>query len=439
MSNQGPHVSKVGAAVILPLALLAALGVARLWTAGHEGAGIDFYQFWAVGQAVREGLVEDVYDPASRPRLARIFLERAQAGPSQRRLAAATFRKDQIQAASTPFLYSCFYLIQSGDYDSDILKYRILSLGSFLLSMLLLCRLLGFGARESLLAVAFAAWAFAPLQDDLRDGNVNQVQLALLSLYLLLAKAGEAVWIRLLGGALLGLAIAFKPNLALVAVLLAFWWVARKRYDLLVLRGAGIALGIGIAVLASSLFFGTISGWGSWLETLRRLDIEFDVSVSWGNFAAARLFRDWIGVNLSAPLYLAALGLTGTAAWRCRAGVRGREGEPGSMEGQEPEFLFVALGTMIPILAGNLAWPHYLVLALPICLYLLRPGGAGMMVAVLASAGILGICSTPLLQDLGATRDHVFAAALAAGSGLLFGLGCVQAWRLDRGPREERG
>lgn len=418
----------------LPLALLAALGLLNTWASGDRGAGIDFYQFWAVGQAVNESLVENIYAPEARPRMAGIFSRRALEDGSSRIRAAARFRREEIQAASTPLLYSFFYLVQSGEFERDIRRYRLLSLGCFVLAVLAICRVAGYGPEGTLIVLAFASWTFLPVQDDLRDGNVNQIQLALIALSLWLRRAGGPAWRDLLSGAVLGLAIAFKPNLALVAVVLGLFWAIGGRFRTLSLRGAGIAAGLLIAVAGSSVFFGSVSCWGSWLSTLRHLDEQFDVAVGWGNFGGARLLRDWLGLNLSPALFLLTTGLVGVCAW----GGRRREAASGSGSTVEAsaardELLMVGLGLLVPLLAAGLAWPHYLVLAIPICVYLMRPAEGRATRALPAFLGIVCLCSTPILQAFKIEGDYLHASTLALGSAILFGVGCWEAW--SRGDR----
>src|SRR5262245_45667939 len=130
-AGRDPLLARQGPGVLLALLLAVALG--GMWSSITYAPGIDFYQFWVVGQAVEEKLVDDVYAAAARPRLAQTFFARAAQSASQRQRAAADFRKEEVQAASTPFLYTAFWALQSGDYDADLLRYRLLGLACVLL------------------------------------------------------------------------------------------------------------------------------------------------------------------------------------------------------------------------------------------------------------------------------------------------------------------
>jgi hypothetical protein len=400
---------------ILPLALFAALGLIHAWTSGDQGVGIDFYQFWSVGQAVRESLVEDVYEPAAFPLLARIFERRAEQDGARRHLGAAAFRKDEIQTSNTPFLYTSFYALESGRYETDIRRFRFLSLSVTVFSVIALSWCAGYSLAGTLTILAFILWAFAPLQYDLREGNVNQIQMGCLALFLLIHKGFPATWRHLLGGAVLGLGVAFKPNLAFVPLVLVLAWVIQRRFRVLTLGVAGMASGGLLAVAVSSFFFGSLSSWFRWLETLRRMNEDIGFTVRWGSFGGARLLADWTGLNFSPLLHVLFLAAVGLSVWKWS-----RKGAP-EYEGL---YLVLGIGSIVPLLATDMAWPHYLVQAIPLAIFLLRPRGVEPLRAWLLLAALAGICSSPVLDFIGTGNDYVYAGALALGSLLLFVLGC---------------
>ncbi|HXI04123.1 MAG TPA: glycosyltransferase family 87 protein, partial [Candidatus Saccharimonadales bacterium] len=341
----------------LPLLVLALLGLVHVWQTAYEGMGIDFFQFWSVGQAVREHLVDDVYAPDAGPRLAKIFLERAREG-GRRHQAAATFRRDEIQTSNTPFLYTVFYAFESGDYETDIGRFRLLGLLVAVLSVVTLCRRAGYSIAGTLAALVFVLWAFVPLHYDLREGNVNSVQLGAMALYLLLAGGQAPPWRRVAGGAALALGVAFKPNLLFVPLVLAMAWVIRREWKDLALKASGMALGALAAIVASAAFFGSVTPWLSWADTLRHINETFGSSVKWGSFGGGRLLADLTGRSLSPVLYLITLGAVAFAIWKARSG------SPSAGEARTAalgEFAVLGVGPLVPLIAADLAWPHYLV------------------------------------------------------------------------------
>ncbi len=406
------------------------LGALHAWSAGDTGVGIDFYQFWSVGQAVREGLVENVYSAEAWPRLAGIFQERAERDGGRRYRAAAAFRREGIQTSNTPFLYAAFHAFESGDYEKDIRHFRALSLVLAAASVIAICALAGIGVDAALIALAFLFWAFVPLHYDLAEGNVNAIQLGCMALFLLIARAGTGPLGLCAAGAILGAGVAFKPNLVFVPAALALAWILERRWSRLAAVMGGAAAGGAAAAGWGALFFGGVRPWLDWLETVRHIQETFGSEVKWGSFGGGRLLLDLTGWNLSPLLYLACFTALGLAV-RWRGGRTVREGT------LDDTLLVVGLGPLIPILAADLAWPHYLVQALPLALVLLaaepfRPDrDAGRWLAL---AGLAGICSPPFVDWIGPRSDYLYAVPLACGSLLLFIAGCLAlAARARRG------
>jgi len=416
--------------ILVPLALLILLGLVNLWTESETSVGIDYFQYWAAGRIVREGLVPDLYAAGAGPRMAAIFNARAAAAGEPRFKAAAEFRKEEIQIASTPFLYALVTLPSGGDFETDFRRHRVILLACTLPSLVLLSCSLGYSAEGALAFLAFVIWAFTPLRNDLFDGNVNGIQLALLTLYLFLHRRGGNVAVSLAAGAVLGLAVAFKPNLAFVPVALAILWIANGRYRHLLVRSVGAAGGVAVAVLGSALLFGSPSPWIAWLRTLSQLERRFDLGVSWGNFGGARLLKEAFGVDASPILFAGVLAILALAVFM------GRERHPEGKGGLDAEFLMVGVGPLVPILASGLAWPHYLVLALPLSLYLLRPRGSAPWFPWAVLAALFGISSEPALRALHLDSDLAVALGLLGGTFLLFALACrdAMAYREEGAP-----
>ena len=178
----------IGAGLLLVLALVGAL---RLSESSTHYTAIDFYQYWALGQAVEEQLVANIYLKESQRRVAKVFLQRARKTGNRPQQVVAYHRRGALQAASTPFLYTVFRAIQTGDYDRDIANYRRATLLGSLASVLVLCWLLGATPLQAAAALAFLCWLFTPLRDDLAEGNVNQVQLLLLTVNVTVSSASH--------------------------------------------------------------------------------------------------------------------------------------------------------------------------------------------------------------------------------------------------------
>ena len=108
----------------------------------HSKPAIDFYQFWVVGQEVATGQSGDVYSDLERRRIGRRYLNQARGADDPTRRKTAEHRA-VLDTFSTPFLYTVFGALSSGDYARDLSRYRALSLLFVVLSVAALCRLLG--------------------------------------------------------------------------------------------------------------------------------------------------------------------------------------------------------------------------------------------------------------------------------------------------------
>ena len=392
--GRSPSTAAQGRAAVLlgslsadPTRLLAVLvlllAVIQGFAFGSRFAGIDFYQFWVVGQAVREPGVGDVYSNAEGQRLGQLFLERAaaEAGPPvtgqapPRRLLAASARQ-VLEAYSTPWLYTLFGALSSGNFDRDQGRFQALSLAAQVAALLLIARLLGFSWTAAAMAtVVFTAW-FAPTTSEIRVGNVNRLQLGLLALVLLL-RARDRRWCRLAAGVALGMAVAFKPNLGYAAVTLLGGTAVLGRWRTLIDLAAGTAAGMLVAFGLSSWLFGTPRAWLSWLEHVTLLLGAHDRTLAAGNFALSRVLDERFGVSVGGVLSVPLLALALAVAWRARA-ASGCESD--SSHASRPlldelclDVLLVSLGAAASLLGSPLAWLHYFVLVTPLALWLLRP------------------------------------------------------------------
>src|SRR4029079_16617322 len=136
-------------------------------------------------------------------------------------------------------------------FERALLAFALAGLAAAAAGLLLLARLLGLRAALGLLVLAFVGYAFQPLKSDVRVGNVNQLQLGLVALYAWLSSRPERSRLQVAAGALLGLLVLFKPNLAPLVPLLGACWFWRRRRAKLVRQGAGPAAGLAVAAGAT--------------------------------------------------------------------------------------------------------------------------------------------------------------------------------------------
>jgi hypothetical protein len=264
-----------------------------------------------------------------------------------------------IDSTGSPLFYAAMAPLAPLRYDAAYLVFAALSLAAFLGSVLVLCRLAGASWPTSLLVAGIVAIAFEPHRSQLRVANVNHVQLALVAAFLWLAtRRARAADVG--AGALFGLAVLFKPNLAFLAVGFVAW-VGARAWGRLARAGAGVAAGLAVGLLLPMARFGA-GCWAAWRESLP-LTFAANRAVEFGNYGLARLLAETTGRELSSALALLLFAAAALVAWRTR-----------------DVFLSVGLAAAALLLSAPLVWVHYVVLALPLLLAI-AVRGRGIVVA----------------------------------------------------------
>ena len=417
VSAEAPgRAGRIGGALLDPvpvvLSLLAVCSIAAAWRdVDQRSSGLDFYVNWVVPQAVRQGMYQNVY--SAEVAIRQSYLRRAIENNAPPRHQAAAAR-EALDIVGTPFLYATFALFAGEDYERDFHLYLACCLAAFVLSVFLLCRLLGY-SPAAVLAVVTLCYFLEPFRSELRVLNVNILQLTMLAVFLYLQSKQHRAICTFAAGAVLGLAVMFKPTLALVPLLLLATWLINRRLKTLGWAGGGMASGAGMAFVIGGLFFGTPRCWLDFMGRLRLLLAEpFGTSI--GNFGLANLIREATGLDLS-PLLLGALVLAALVViWLVRAPVEagGSSDESAADRGRalHADFLAVALSCAIALAWSSLAWAHYFLLLLPLALYVLRPD-----------------------EGLGATRNRArLVRRSAAVVGLLLISNCSMAFDSLAGP-----
>ena len=435
--------------ITLLAAALALWSFARTWDMSRRWAAMDYYQFWVVGRAVAEGKTEgSIYSATERQRLAKLYApaDKTELGEGADRvrkskLSAAVARRPELETYSTPWLYTVFGATQDGPYRTDMVTFQHLSAVAWIVSLLVLCGLLGYSWPERVLAAALLLESFGPYLEDQNLGNVGRVQFAgLVLLVWLLARRQH-----LLAGLALGLLVAFKPNIASVALTLGGGWLVSRQYDKLARVVAGSFVGAALAVVLSAWFFGSLQCWIDWAHELGQLlqpGTWDDV-----NYSLPRALRDVFGLGLLAKIgWLAPLAFF-AVLWLRRAALTAIACTPSPRAqlflGRWDVFL-VGVGSSLPLVTSELAWYHYFVGVLPLCLYLLRsqdeltgraPSHRSRWLSFLALLAI-SFETARMLFDLPA-EAHVSTVAL--GALLACGLACGAAWSVPRSSEARAG
>jgi hypothetical protein len=419
---------------VLALALAAFVGGIYIQVFRAQ-AGIDFYHFWGVA-AARRLASEDLGTPyANDAGYAAILNQRADASTDPH-FKRANRERRTIDPTGTPLLYMLFAPLPD-DYHSAHVLHRIAQIAALVAAVAWLCAMLG-GELATSLGFAFAVPIFyQPFQIEMAVGNINSMQLLACVAFASLARRLAGGQDRGAGGLLacsLAAFVLFKPNLLLVALLLAaFLWRALggRRF----VRLAGLAALAGAALVAlSSAWFGTWRAWPEWLAFVRGAhDAKLaSYPVDDGNYAAVVLLR---GASAATRSYLLTLGLVLAlvATWLAAAflGRGGRSLRERLAECLADPLLLISTALLVGLAVSPLVWFHYALLALFPCLWLAlaepRPGTR----SILAFTSLGLYAQTPGFEVFGFSSSGSLPWLIAFAWVPAW---CALVWRLARPP-----
>jgi hypothetical protein len=382
----------------------------KVWSWGAQAPRDDFFQMWRGGMLIENASAGQIYAPKLRG-----------------------------YHAGTPFLYTVFSALSSGDFDLDYQVYRHLVILCGMVAIGFFCRYLKYPLAASLAAViVFTEW-FQPFLTDIHVANVNCIQLALLALFLLMQKKQSSKLHNFLGGAVLGFAVMLKPNLLFVPAILGISWLINKKLRTFIYESAGIATVVVLAFGLSSWAFGSVTCWRDWMQVIREVG-NYMLGIDTGNFALATLIREKVGIRASSFLALLFLLLPTLVLWAGQPKTVTRMNEIGESEKEAyRDFLMVALGCLIYVLSSPMVWVHYYVLAIPAALFALRPlrdTGQKSLVRMTANVApvvlaIVLLAEFPVRTLFGVADSYIRASLLCLGTLILFAWGIKDLYRLS--------
>jgi hypothetical protein len=353
--------------LLLPLAVVS-LAVAWQNSAKYEGK--DFYQFWAVGQSLgKPGL--DIYDNDTRGRLGKEFLEKAKQSGDTNLVAVAQYR-GWLQTYSTPFLYATFRIFSTGNYNLDLRNYRLAMLAALTLAIFIFCRRMNYPWAMAVVILAVLCIWFDPLASDLYVGNVNCLQLGALAIYLLVVTKMRQRFRDFVGGAILGLLLAFKPNLVFVVVVLVAHWIISGDFRRLWLHAFGGMVATALAIFFAAAIFHNFQCWSEWLSALRTLSNKNVISIQNGNCSPVEIIYEQFHINLALPFAIVFALFIIWRLWNRRHAL------PRAAINESAEVFVLAMGCLLTVIASRLTWFHYYVLTIPAFIFLLQSPGVGI-------------------------------------------------------------
>lgn len=396
------------------LSFLAIFSLAVAWKNAQKNEGKDFYQFWAIGQSLTQPGI-NVYANHTRSRLGAEFLEKAKQSANPDLIAVAHYRS-WLQTYSSPFFYSLFRLFSTGNYETDLRNFRLLMLAGLALGIIIFCRLLNYPWAMAIMILAVLCIWFDPLASDLYVGNVNCIQFATLGIYLWTVTRLRWNYRDIAGGAILGLALAFKPNLIFVVIALVAHWLINANWRRLWSQAAGGIIGAILAIFFAAANFHDFRCWNEWLSALRTLSADNVIPVKNGNFSPIEIIYELFHLNLALPLAAIFIGMAVALFWKRRKNVFAKN------ETAASEAFALAVGCLLVVTASRLAWLHYYVLTIPALLFLLRPAEmeyARSRLLLRKFPLLLALIALTPVPSMIVPLDMNQQGALAAGAALL--------------------
>jgi hypothetical protein len=396
---------------------------------------MDFYQYWAVGQAVSSMDIDNIYSHLDRTRIGTEMARRAAIDPEASRHKSVAKRRPVLETYSSPFLYAFLGLFRFRAYETAFQTYRIFSLFCGLLAITIFCRLLSYSKIQTLAVIAlFAGW-FEPFFCELRVLNVNLLQLMLLAILCwMLNRKGSESW-DISVGFLIGLMLMFKPNTLFVGAFLFCWYAFHRLLAKVFRMAVGTFLSVLFFGAISSWFFGSVNPWINWMGALLSLPDEI-ITPMHSNYSLTMMIGYVTGVDLSTVL-LPLLFLFSVAFLWIISIYDNTTGFEAYAPKVEADIMIVGLGCLVYLVAARLVWLHYYLLSVPSILTLLsynvispsnKSRGQNPQRLLLALAIVL-LSLNPLLSILRIKTDCDAAVMSISGVLVLFYLTLAALWR----------
>jgi hypothetical protein len=361
-------------ASIILLVLIALFGITRAWQYGQrpQSAGLDFYQFWVVGKAVRDFKVTNIYSDSARAKIGMTFLKQAAITKHASRYHAVANARKVLETYSTPFLYTLFYPLSRSSYESAYGYYQFVCMLCTVCTIVLLCMMTKASASFMLTFITFASVFFEPLRSDIRVANVNQIELGFLSVYLLNQLYVRWRFYNFTGGIILGLAVMFKPNLVFVIILLEIAWMMNRKYQKALQFGCGFGFACFTAILVSVSFLQSPCCWSDWINAIRLLPDSI-ITLKMGNLSLSAIMNKNMGIDMTIYLAASLILIVSSVLWRTRTRNSSGVAHCDRHTDAYKDSIIISMGCLIYLLSARLVWLHYYVLALPAVIISFRP------------------------------------------------------------------
>lgn len=339
------------------------------WQYATQTPMVDFFIFWSVPHTLSIKPVANIYSEQGRRDMGAEMAAEAQAPstPDVQRQATYANMQDslhqgRVDSRASPFLYTLIGLMSSGDYEADQKRFAILSGLCLAASVVLLCYLLRISTLSTILLLAFLAVDFAPVVSDLGVGNLNEIQLFGVALFIWFAARSRP----LAAGIVIGMATMIKPTTGIVVAFAVIVALADRDYRRLLRLLIGIVVSSVACIAASGLYFGNPKIWIGFVKSLSDTLGDGSYPLEKGNYGLAKLLFGGTGPGTTVIMIV----LVAVFAWLIFSTRR----KAPAVEASVPNaFAAAGVGCAVMLLSSPLAWVHYYVLLIPLSLYVIQP------------------------------------------------------------------
>lgn len=353
-----------------------------VWNSAINMPTIDFLTSWSVSHELSRKPIANIYSLDDQREMASFALTEAQsptASDLQRQdtVKITQLYRGRIDATGTPFLYAVIGWFSSGNFVTDQKRFVFVCTLCLVVSLLLLKDLLRFSFVEISLLIMFIATYYAPVLADMQVGNVNEIQLLAVALFIFFTVRSQP----LLAGLAIGTATMFKPTTAGVLVLSVIAGMVDRDYRQLLRMFSGCLIAAGASFLASAAYFRNPAIWLDFLQSLPKTLNGVSYSLQSGNFSLPALLfgatRGSSAVLLVVLLVAFSWLFYATRESRARKALNTLPKEIDRLRLMHNAFGVGGGGCAVMLLSSPLVWPHYYLLLLPLSLYAIRPVSDG--------------------------------------------------------------
>ncbi len=232
--------------------------------------GVDYYLFWVLGQELQiSDQVPNFQNEEVRETLDKKYLLMAYAPETSQTYKEAVGHvagPDFYNFSGTPFFYKVISWISTGDYQFDLRVFQFINLLGFLFGIFYISRRWGYSIESTFVALAFFTYLFDPFWSDIRVTNVSQLQLGLISLYLIIQHYEPEKWKGFLSGAFLSALVLFKPNIILVLLTIITGRLFFRRYRRFFLEIIGVICGVILVSFVTDYTVGRSNPWQVFID-----------------------------------------------------------------------------------------------------------------------------------------------------------------------------